>query len=100
MYDKKYLFQSDNMFTGKAVHTWLQNPRTDLSGRTCDLDKLFVFIEAKYEDMIDDDTGFMLDIPATQVEISSQLWALIAGLVKGHADAKGDFSNVPRHNGF
>ena len=89
------------MFTGKAVHTWLQKIRNYLSGRTCDPDKLFDFFEAKDEEILNGDAGLMLDIPATHVELSRQLWALItAGLVKEHAGAKRDFSNVPRQDGF
>ena len=42
----------------------------------------------------------MLDVPATHTQISRQLWSLIAALVEDYPDARRNFQNFTRHNGF
>ena len=37
---------------------------------------------------------------ASNEEVSKQLWALLATLLKDHTDSMRRFRNVPRHNGF
>ena len=100
LYDEKYLFQPTTAYTGKDTQTWLQDLHGYLSGRTADLDRLFKYVESQTEEIKSLNIGFMLDLPATMGEVSRQLWALLGGLVKDHADTKRLFANVPRHNGF
>ena len=76
----------------------MQDLRDYLSGRTAELDCLFGWVEKQPEEITCSNIGFMLDVPATHTEISRQLLALIAALVKDYPDAKRNFQKVTRHN--
>ena len=98
LYDEKYLFQSGSLYDGKDPQKWLQNMHDYLAGRTRELDRIFAFIEQQTEP-ITRDPGFCID-SASNSELSHQLWALIGGLTKDHAEMTRVFRNVRRHNGF
>ena len=61
-------------------------------------DWLFDHIE-KQSDEMSNDLGWMLQC-AMNEEVSKQLWALLAALLKDHSESMRRFRNVPRHNGF
>ena len=98
LYDEKYFFQPSSLFTGKDASGWLLGLRDYLSGRTAELDRLFDHIE-KQSDEMSNDLGWMLQC-ASNEEVSKQLWALLAALLKDHSESMRRFRNVPRHNGF
>ena len=72
--------------------------RDYLAGRTAELDRLFDHIE-KQPDEVNNDLGWMLQC-ASNEEVSKQLWALLAALLKEHGDAMKRFRNSPRQNSF
>ena len=98
LYDEKYLFQSSSAYTGKGAAGWLLELRDYLAGRTDELDKLFSFLE-KAADPVGNDLGWMLQC-ASNEEVSRQLWALLAALLKNDTDSMRKFRNVERHCGF
>ena len=69
-----------------------------MSGRTAELDKLFDHLE-KATEPADNDLGWTLQC-ASNEDVSKQLLALLAALLKNDADAMRKFRNVPRHCGF
>ena len=88
LYDEKCLCQPGSLHMGKETQSGLQNLYDYLSGRTADLDRCLDFIESRQEEIVGNDIGFILDIPATTQEISRQLWALLSALVKGDDGAR------------
>ena len=72
LYGEKYLFQPTTAYTGKDAQTWLQDLHEYLSGLTAELDRLFKYVESQTEEIKSPDIGFMLDIPATNGEVSRQ----------------------------
>ena len=99
LYDEKYLFQPSSLYTGKDASGWLLGLRDYLSGRTAELDRLFDHIEKQADEIVSNDLGWMLQC-ATNEEVSKQLWALLAALLKDHSESMRRFRNVPQHNGF
>ena len=98
LYDEKYLFQPTSAYSGKDGAGWLFSLRDYLAGRTAELDRLFDLLE-KSGDEVENDIGWMLQC-ATNEEVSKQLWALLAALLKGRDGSMRRFHNVPRHNGL
>ena len=92
------MFQQGSAYSGKDASGWLLNLRDYLAGRTAELDNLFDHIE-KQSDEVSNDLGWMLQC-ASNEEVSKQLWALLAALLKEHTESMKRFRNVPRHNGF
>ena len=72
-----------------------------MTGRTAELDRLFVWIELQENEIRSDGecSHLMLDYQRP-IEISWRLWALLGGLIKGDATVKRTCTNVPRRNGF
>ena len=67
---------------------------TYLSGRTPELDELFLWCEAQPTEIVRaSDYSGCLDCAAPEM-VSQQLWALLGGLLKGDALAKRTFANV------
>ena len=59
---------------------------------------MFGHIE-KQSDDVSNDVGSMLQ-RASNEEVSKQIWAWLAALLKDHAESMRRFRSVPRHNGF
>ena len=100
LYDEKFLLDPKNAYSSNDAATWLHDLRDYLSGRTPELDELFSWADAHATPIVRAaEYGGCLDCATPEV-VSQQLWALLGGLLKGDASAKGTFANVPRHNGF
>ena len=90
--------RSTTAYTGRDGSGWLLSLRDYLAGRTAELDRLFDYLE-KSGDEAENNIGWTLQC-ASNEDVSKQLWALLATLLKGHDDSMRRFRNVPRHNGF
>ena len=83
-----------SFYTGKDGAGWLLSLRDYLAGRTAELDRLFDHIESQLDE-VGNDLGFTLQC-ASNEEVSNQLWALLAALLKEHSDFMVRFRNVQR----
>ena len=105
LYDEKYL-DGKHAYSSKDPHEWLDTQRDYLGGRTPELDRILEWCEKSKgpidQSMLVSAELFMDQSPGgpSAYEVSRQLWAFLAPLLKENEGADMIFKNVVRHNGL
>ena len=106
MYEEKKLTDDKIMYDKKKPLEWMQDLKDYLAGRTPEMDRVLDWAEKCTSDIDANSLAtaqlFMDQSPGgpCAAEISRQLWALMAPLVKSDEDVKRIFKNAPLHNGL
>ena len=100
LYDEKFTTNTVNFYNPKDVQGWLIKLRNYVAGRTPEIDGFLDWVEVQTEPI---DTTMLANsgvcMDKEPVDVSRQLWAMLAALVALDEDASTVFANVQRLNG-